>query len=54
MTESQIFDPESFGLISMNERAQQFGGKLEIAGTCSQGSMVVLKIPPAIATLAGN
>lgn len=50
ITESQMLNPESFGIIGMNERIQQFGGKLEIIGTPSQGSVVTLKIPLTIAT----
>lgn len=50
ITESQMLNPESFGIIGMNERTQQLGGKLEISGTPSQGSVVTLKIPLTIAT----
>ena len=50
ITESQMLNPESFGIIGMNERTQQFGGKLEITGTPSQGSVVTLSIPLTIAT----
>lgn len=49
ITESQMLNPESFGIIGMNERTQQLGGKLEISGTPSQGSVVTLKIPLTIA-----
>jgi len=50
ITESQMLNSESFGIIGMNERIQQFCGKLEIVGTPSQGSVVTLKIPHTIAT----
>ena len=50
ITESQILNPESFGIIGMKERIQQIGGKLEISGVPSQGSVVTLKIPLTIAT----
>jgi two-component system sensor histidine kinase UhpB len=50
ITESQMLNPESFGIIGMNERTQQFGGKLEIIGIPSQGSVVTLSIPLTIAT----
>ncbi|MDO8894188.1 response regulator [Nitrosomonas sp.] len=50
ITESQMLNPESFGIIGMNERTQQIGGKLEISGVPSQGSVVTLKIPLTIAT----
>jgi len=49
ITESQMLDPESFGIIGMNERTQLLGGKLEIYGSPSQGSTVILKIPLTIA-----
>ena len=50
ITKSQMLNPESFGIIGMNERIQQFGGKLGITGIPSQGSVVTLKIPLTIAT----
>ena len=50
ITESNMLNPESFGIIGMNERMQQIGGKLEISGVPSQGSVVTLKIPLTIAT----
>ncbi|MDP2223934.1 response regulator [Nitrosomonas sp.] len=50
ITELQMLNPESFGIIGMNERTQQIGGKLEISGVPSQGSVVTLKIPLTIAT----
>ncbi|MEK7708234.1 MAG: ATP-binding protein, partial [Pseudomonadota bacterium] len=50
ITESQMLNPESFGIIGMNERTQQIGGKLEISGVPSQGSVVTLKIPLTLAT----
>ncbi|PSJ16449.1 hybrid sensor histidine kinase/response regulator [Nitrosomonas supralitoralis] len=49
ITESQILNPQSFGIIGMNERTQQYGGKFEISGTPLQGSVVMLKIPLVIA-----
>ncbi len=45
ITQSQLLSPGSFGIIGMNERTQQLGGKLEIAGSPSKGSVVALKIP---------
>ena len=48
ITESQLLDPGSFGIIGMNERIQQLGGKLEICGSPSQGSVVTLKIPRSV------
>ncbi|MBS0587551.1 MAG: response regulator [Proteobacteria bacterium] len=49
ITESQMLNPESFGIIGMKERTQQFGGKLEIFGKPFMGSIVTLKIPLNIA-----
>ncbi len=49
ITESQLLNPESFGIIGMKERTEQFGGTLEIAGTPAQGSVVTLKIPLTVA-----
>ncbi|NBQ70151.1 MAG: histidine kinase, partial [Nitrosomonadaceae bacterium] len=49
ITESQLLNPVSFGIIGMKERTQQFGGKLEICGTPFKGSVVTLKIPLTIA-----
>ena len=49
ITESQLLNPESFGIIGMKERTEQFGGTLVIAGTPSQGSVVTLKIPLTVA-----
>jgi two-component system sensor histidine kinase UhpB len=49
ITESQLLNPESFGIIGMKERTQQFGGKLEISGKPFMGSVVTLKIPLTIA-----
>lgn len=49
ITESQLLNPESFGIIGMKERTQQFGGKLEISGKPFKGSVVTLKIPLTIA-----
>ncbi|PXW85697.1 two-component system sensor histidine kinase UhpB [Nitrosomonas sp. Nm84] len=47
ITESQLLNPGSFGIIGMNERVQQLGGKLEIVGSPLEGSMVTLRIPVA-------
>ncbi len=49
ITESQILNPQSFGIIGMNERTQQLGGKFEMMGTPLQGSIVILTIPSALA-----
>ncbi|WP_293004678.1 response regulator [Nitrosomonas sp.] len=54
ITESQILNPQSFGIIGMNERTQQLGGKFEISGTPLQGSVVILRIPLALTALQEN
>jgi two-component system sensor histidine kinase UhpB len=46
ITQSQLLNPGSFGIIGMNERMQQLGGKLEIYGS-AEGSVVTLRIPLA-------
>ncbi len=45
VSESQMLNPESFGIIGMNERMQQLGGRMEIHGSPAEGSVVTLKIP---------
>jgi signal transduction histidine kinase len=45
ITEKQIFDERSFGLIGMRERVHYFGGNLEILGTLNQGTTVTASIP---------
>ncbi|SEF90782.1 hybrid sensor histidine kinase/response regulator [Nitrosomonas ureae] len=52
ITKLQILNPQSFGIISMNERTQQFGGKFEISGISSQGSVVMLRIPLTLVACA--
>lgn len=54
ITESQILNPQSFGIIGMNERTQQLGGEFEISGTPLQGSVVILRIPLALTALQEN
>lgn len=45
ITESQMLNPGSFGIIGMNERMQQLGGRLEMYGSPSEGSVVTLRVP---------
>ncbi|MDH5553334.1 MAG: histidine kinase, partial [Nitrosomonas sp.] len=45
ITEQQLFNPKSFGIIGMYERTEQLGGKLRMQGEPSKGSMIELKIP---------
>ena len=45
ITEQQLFNPKSFGIIGMYERTEQLGGKLRIQGGPAKGSMIELQIP---------
>jgi len=45
ITEEQISDPKSFGLIGMRERAQFLGGEVEIKGVQDKGTTVTARIP---------
>ena len=45
ITEEEILNPESLGLLGMKERVLTFGGNLSIRGKPGGGTSVVLKIP---------
>jgi PAS domain S-box-containing protein len=45
ITEEQIHDSQSFGLIGMRERAHSWGGVVNIKGILGQGTTVEVKIP---------
>ncbi len=45
ITETQIFDPMSFGIMGMRERACFLGGDIKIMGIQREGTTVELKIP---------
>ena len=45
ITESQIKDPKSFGIIGIQERLFPWKGKLEIIGTPQKGTSVTVTIP---------
>ena len=45
ITERQISDPKSFGLIGMRERIFRWGGEFKISGTRNKGTTVILSIP---------
>lgn len=45
ITNAQLLNPKSFGIVGMNERIKQLGGKLDIQGLPSQGSTVTLLVP---------
>ncbi len=48
ISDSQIMDPNSFGIIGMNERASFLGGSLSINGRPDAGTTVKLYIPVLI------
>ena len=45
ITEREISDPKSLGLLGMRERALVFGGEVEISGAPGKGTTVTLRIP---------
>lgn len=45
ITEEEILNPESLGLLGMKERVPAFGGELSIRGEPGGGTVLVLKIP---------
>jgi len=45
ITEGEILDTKSLGILGMSERALVFGGDLRISGEPDSGTTVVLKIP---------
>jgi signal transduction histidine kinase len=45
ITERQIVDSKSFGLVGMRERAFVFGGKVDINGIMMEGTTVIVTIP---------
>jgi signal transduction histidine kinase len=45
ITEGEILDKKSLGLLGMKERAMAFGGEFSIRGEPGGGTTVVLKIP---------
>lgn len=51
IAEKQLADPLSIGLIGMRERAQAFGGTLEIAPAGAGGTVVAVRLPLATPTL---
>ena len=42
---AQLAEHRSLGLLGMRERAQAFGGEVELAGTPGQGTTVVVRMP---------
>jgi signal transduction histidine kinase len=45
ITESQVSDPKSLGLIGIRERVNDWGGSLTISGSRSQGTTMTVRIP---------
>jgi signal transduction histidine kinase len=45
ITEEEILNPGSLGLLGMKERVLAFGGELSIRGESGGGTALVLKIP---------
>jgi two-component system, NarL family, sensor histidine kinase UhpB len=45
ITEEQLINPKSFGIIGMHERAKQMGAQLIIKGSPSNGSVIQLQVP---------
>jgi two-component system sensor histidine kinase UhpB len=45
ITEEELYSPESLGLIGMRERAQQFGGAIQIRNGSTGGTTVLLEAP---------
>jgi signal transduction histidine kinase len=45
ITEKQIRDPKSFGLIGMRERVHPWGGLISITGIPGEGTTIEVRIP---------
>jgi signal transduction histidine kinase len=45
ITEEEISDPGSLGLLGMRERGHSLGGKIELHGSPRKGTTVTLRIP---------
>jgi signal transduction histidine kinase len=45
ISEREIADPRSIGLIGMRERAAMLGGEITIRGVPGQGTTVIARIP---------
>lgn len=45
ITETELLDPESFGLIGMRERVHLLAGEIQIGGTPAKGTIVTVRIP---------
>lgn len=45
--QEKIADPHSLGLLGMRERAQLFGGQIDIMGRPAEGTTITLRLPRA-------
>jgi signal transduction histidine kinase len=45
ITEEQLNDPRSFGLIGIRERAYYWGGTVEMQGVQNEGTVIVVRMP---------
>lgn len=45
ITEREVYDPKSLGLLGIRERALIFGGEVRITGTRGRGTTVMVRIP---------
>lgn len=52
ITEEEISDPKSLGLLGMKERARSLGGGIELHGSPRKGTTVTLRIP--MTEMVGN
>ncbi|MBS1253062.1 MAG: Oxygen sensor histidine kinase NreB [Anaerolineales bacterium] len=50
ITEREIDDPQSIGLLGMRERALSHGGEVEIDGTAGKGTTVTARLPVCLRT----
>jgi signal transduction histidine kinase len=51
ITEEQLSDPRSFGLISMRERVHCWRGRIDITGRPNRGTTVRVIVPPQSGTI---
>jgi signal transduction histidine kinase len=54
ITEAQVQDSKSLGLLGMRERVLPFDGKIEIKGISGQGTKVTVSIPFGTSEVMGN
>jgi signal transduction histidine kinase len=49
ITESEIYNPQSIGLLGMQERARLRGGEIHLKGAPGRGTTVMVRLPLTIA-----